>query len=549
VTDDPRGPSRVDARALLIVALLALAVSAPSLLNGFAYDDNWIIVRNGRIHELARWRDWFQTSYWPTFEATLYRPLTTAGYALQWAIGGGSPWVFHLVNVILAVLGAVAFTWVASLLLPARAAVIAGAAFAVHPVHVEAIANCVGQAELSAGLVMMLALGVYIRERQRGIIPREKRLLIAGLYFIGVLLKEHAFVLPAWFAVAELTLFRDKGPLFRRVRALAPLVAMLTVVAAFGLMLRYDVLGAIGGDIAHPSLQKLNMWQRTLVMLGVVPDFARLLLWPAHLYADYSPQHIFISTSPHLSQLNGLVIILGAVVLTVAAWRRSATAAFGLLMAFIVWLPTANILFPSGVVLAERTLYLPSAGVLLAAGVLVAWCDANLPRRTLNLAGAALGALIVAAQARFISRDLVWKSSEVVFHTMLREQPLSFRAHYAWGGVLFERHDLRGGELEWRAAIKLMPNYHHLYQELAFWYQAGGFCNAAIPMFKKALLLGGPLPNSLWGLTKCQMELHKYNDARKTAVIGRVAGRDPAWFSIQIATADSALAAADSVKR
>jgi hypothetical protein len=549
VSDDTRTPTRINARALLVVGLIALVVSAPSIFNGFAYDDIWIIVKNARIHDLGRWRDWLQMSYWPTFEATLYRPLTTTLYALQWAASGGSPWLFHLVNILLYVAGAAAFTWLASLILPARAALIVGALFAVHPVHVEAMANGVGQSELSAGLVMLLAIGIYIRARQRGVVTRQTRLGLTALYLIGILLKEHAYVLPGWFAVAELTLFRTGGPLMVRARALAPLIVSLVAVAAFALILRWDVLGAFGGDIAHPALQKLSFGQRAFVMLGVVPDMARILIWPARLYADYSPQHVVISTTPHLSQLNGAMIAIGVIALLAIAWRRNTTAAFGLFIAFVVWLPTANLLFPSGVLLAERTMYLPSAGVLLAAGVLVAWCDANLRGNVRTLAAAGLGLLLVAGAVRSIERDRTWRSSEVVFHTMLRDAPLSFRAHYAWGGVLFERHDLAGGEREWRRAIRLMPGYHHLYQELAFWYQAADLCHAATPLFKQALMIGGPLPNSLWGLTRCQMMLRQYTDARRTAMIGQVAGRDRAWFTIQIATADSALAAADSVKR
>lgn len=549
MNDDALRPAHIDARTLMLVGLLALVVSASSVFNGFAYDDRWIIVQNARVHELSRWRDWLQTSYWPTVEATLYRPLTTTGFALQWVAADGTPWIFHLVNVVLYVAGTVAFTWLASLILPARAALIVGALFAVHPVHVEAVANSVGQSELSAGLVMLLAVAIYIRARRRGPLTRDTRLGLTALYLVGILLKEHAFVLPGWFAIAELTLFRSDGPLAARARALAPLIASLVAVAALALVLRWDVLGALGGEIPHPALQKLNPWQRLCVMLGVVPEMARILLWPARLYADYSPQHVFITSSPHLSQLNGLMIGVGVIVLLAIAWRRNTTAAFGLFIAFIVWLPTANLFFPSGVLLAERTMYLPSAGVLLAAGVLVAWCDARLRLPARRFAGIALGVLLVAGAARTISRVRTWRSSEVVFHTMVHDAPLSFRAHYAWGGVLFERLDLGGGEREWRTAIRLFPQYHHIYQDLAFWYQNAGYCHAAIPLFKQALLRGGPLPNSLWGLTRCQMDLHRYSDARVTALIGMTAGRDPTWFQVQLATADSALAAADSTKR
>jgi len=67
-TATPRAAPLADPRwgvLALAVALLALAASATSLRNGFTYDDRWIILENGRVHELrAPWR-YFEESYWP----------------------------------------------------------------------------------------------------------------------------------------------------------------------------------------------------------------------------------------------------------------------------------------------------------------------------------------------------------------------------------------------------------------------------------------------------------------------------------------------------
>ncbi|MFI5210258.1 MAG: hypothetical protein ACHQ2E_07435, partial [Gemmatimonadales bacterium] len=107
----------------LSVAGLALAASLTSLGNGFAYDDQFIIVTNPRVHDLAgAWRLFGQT-YWPPDRGSgLYRPVTVLLFAGQWAVGQGSPLVFHLVNVLLyAGLSALVF-WCALALLPAGAA-------------------------------------------------------------------------------------------------------------------------------------------------------------------------------------------------------------------------------------------------------------------------------------------------------------------------------------------------------------------------------------------------------------------------------------------
>jgi hypothetical protein len=554
VSDPAAAPAvRVDWRALTLVGLLAFAASAPSLANGFAYDDQWIIVTNARVHDLGRWADWFTTSYWPTREATLYRPLTTAAFALQWAVGGGTALVFHVVNVALAVAGAVAFTWLASLVLPATAAIVVGAVFAVHPVHVEAVGNVVGQSELSAGLALILALAVYVRARRAGPLRRATALGLAAAYLTAVLLKEHALMLPAWFVAAEFTVLRDLGPWRARVRDVASLFVMLGAVAAFSLVVRWDVLGAIGGDIPHPALNGLTAMGRAFVMLDVLPEIARLLLWPARLYADYSPEHIRVSPDATFSHLNGALIAAGAITLFAVGVRRSAPVALGLLLAALAWLPTANLLMPSGILLAERALYMSSAGVLLAAGAGVAWLDrrfsagAGSAVGARRAAGAVIGLLLTLGMVRSIDRQRAWRSSDEVFWTLVNDAPASFKAHHAWGGVLFERGDLRGGERELLMAIRIFPAYHKLYQDLAAQYRQGRQCHAAIPLYKRALELGGPLPLSRAGLVACELVLARFREARRTAMLGIADGHDPAWFRARLRSADSALAAHDSL--
>ena len=82
-----------------MVGAVALVVAAPSLRNGFAYDDVTMVVTNLRVTSLQAPLTYFGQSYWPG--GGLYRPVTVMLLALLWKIGGGSPLIFHLVNVAL----------------------------------------------------------------------------------------------------------------------------------------------------------------------------------------------------------------------------------------------------------------------------------------------------------------------------------------------------------------------------------------------------------------------------------------------------------------
>jgi hypothetical protein len=105
--------------AAMLIAMLALAASASSLANGFAYDDVYILEKAGRHSMIGWWRD-FATTYWPReMGGDGYRPLTVIAFRAEWVAGAGSPLVFHAVNVALHVVTAVLVFGLAATLLPA----------------------------------------------------------------------------------------------------------------------------------------------------------------------------------------------------------------------------------------------------------------------------------------------------------------------------------------------------------------------------------------------------------------------------------------------
>lgn len=534
----------------LAVALLALAASATSLRNGFTYDDRWIILENGRVHEWrALWR-YFEESYWPMKNgAGLYRPLVIMAYTAQWLLGGGSPLVFHLVNVLLATACAVAVFWTLGFLVPTRVAWLAAALFAVHPVHVEAVANVVGQAELWAALILLSAVGLYLRDRREGPLRRQTGAAIVALFLGGIFTKEHVIVLPALLLAAELLLYRD-APVLQRVRRLRLLLWPLVAIAAAFVALRVHVLGAVGGDVPHPSLLHKDMIERALIMLNVVPEYGRLMLAPVRLYADYSPRQLDVFATVHPSHLAGILLLLSTAALFVLSVRRAPVVAFGIAWFALAVAPVSNVLLATGILLAERTLYLPSVGAMLVVAVGLDALRARLratrsPLRPL-VPIAVVGALAFGV-ARSSSRNAFWHDTDSAFELMVEESPLNFKAHYALGGQYFQRNRFREGELQWRMAIALMPNYHAPYLDLAHRYRQAHLCGAAIPLYQKARSLEPELTVATVSIAACQLELAQWRRARTTARVAIADGVYKRAFRYIIERADSGLVANDSL--
>ena len=138
----------------IVTALLALATYLLALHNGFAFDDAVLIPRDARVTngELGAL---ITTSYWKDAAMALYRPLTSLTFGLDWAAADGSAAWFHFTNVLWHMLASVLVYVLLLRYFDVGAALLGAALFAVHPVHVEAVANVVGRAELIAATMVL----------------------------------------------------------------------------------------------------------------------------------------------------------------------------------------------------------------------------------------------------------------------------------------------------------------------------------------------------------------------------------------------------------
>jgi 4-amino-4-deoxy-L-arabinose transferase-like glycosyltransferase len=398
----------------LFVAVFALAASAAGLLNDFVYDDIPLVRDNARVHDLAHLTAIFGKPYWPPpFVEQLYRPLSLLLLAMQYAVGGGSPMVFRLVSYALYAACAVAVFRLASEMLPRRAALAAAALFAVHPVHVEAVALGVNQGELLVGLIAALVTARYVA-RRRTDAWRARDWAVAGvLYAVAALTKESGIILPVLLLVAEL--FLIDRPLRERVSHLWRGYGLLAAIGAAALVARAAVLGDHFASVPAASIAGLGLGDRMVTMLQIVPHWLRLLVWPARLQADHAPAEFVAPAALGAPEAAGLFIVVATIAAIVWARRRAPVVSFGLAWCAMALLPVSNIV-PTGIMLAERTLFVPSIGFLIAVAglgehlMLPARSRARLVERTLL---AVCVVLLVLGVMRSIGRQRVWNTTHL----------------------------------------------------------------------------------------------------------------------------------------
>ena len=537
-----------------VIALLALASSAIGIVNQFTYDDRYIVERNPAVQSLAGWWSGFASPYWPQIlGGDGYRPLTILAFKLEWALGGGRPAVFHAVNIGLYVAASLLVLAVARRILPLWAAWLCAALFAVHPVHVEAVANVVGQSELIVAIAMLASTLLYLHARSQSVFTARTVFGIAALYLVACFSKEHGIVLPGLLIAAELTVVDDASPTRDRARKLAPLFAALTTIAIAFIVIRSRVLADhdITGFQPFTAFASLHLGarDRVLTAVSVVPQWARLLFWPAHLSSEYGPPELEIAQGLSALQIPGFLLLATILGVGVALRKRQPVIAFGIAIVCVTLFPSSNFLVPAGILLAERTLFLPSIGAMLIVGataVYGAGVVKRMPRsrpRMLTFAGAAvLMAVLIAAMVRSSRRTRVWRDNDTLFRQAVIDSPRAYRAHYMLGAWAFENNRLREGETEYRKALNLFPYDPYLSYNMAEQYRNRRMWKAALPMYRWTFGLDKSFPLGRTAYAMCLLEADQYDEARSMALESLQHGGDAKIIRSLVAAADSLIA-------
>jgi tetratricopeptide (TPR) repeat protein len=444
-----------------IAAALGALVYANATGLHFSYDDLVIIQDNDALHSWSRLVASIAQPYWPShyaLEVGVWRPVITLWWGLQWLLFGNHPAVFHTIGVLLH--GAVSGLLVLVLaeLLPGLAATLAGIVFALHPVHVEAVANVVGNAEVLATALGLAACLLHLRAAPDGRYGWGRSVAVGALFGLAALTKEIAYTLPGVLflldaAREELGPRELRGYIGRRWR---PYVALVVVMAAL-LLARMQVLQGVATPQIPAGGDLLRDISRVWTVPAIWPHYVRLMLFPLDLNADYGGI-IPVEIGWRAANVAGLLIGLTFLVLAWWAWRTGAPLAPGrssrrVLGFAVVWfgitvLPAANIVFLSPVLVAERNLYLPSVGAAAAIG----WLLMELLERRRDTGLAAALAVVVLMAARTLTRTPLWDDTAALFDDLLERHPEAARPWYFYGDRLFKQ----GRQQEARRAFAIL---------------------------------------------------------------------------------------------
>jgi tetratricopeptide (TPR) repeat protein len=409
--------------APVLVVIIPLLLYVAALRLGFVYfdDDILILINFDKISDLSNLGRAFRTDAFFASLSPYYRPLQNVSFMFESLLGGKSPFIYHMGNVLLHLLTCLTLFRLLELLEFSRPkALIASLVYAVHPMIGHAVLWIPARGDIMVALFGLLSFSFLIRYL------RDKRLHLLVWHMVclaGALFsKESGVFFPVLFLFYMIL---KKEKIFAAGKL--PVYASWTVVVASWYFLRYI-------SIDHRSDGQVGL--HALVRnLPFVPEVVSRFFFPFDLPVTpvFSPGYT----------LAGIVILL-AVVLFI--FMRKGPKYHPLILFGAAWfigfcLPNMFVRLTSAddnfEYLFHRT-YLLSIGfiILLLAASPEKWFD--LQRRPQQvITGAAISLLFLFSflqQGKYLDANSYWGSA-------IRYRPDKAWFHYYLGRYWFKQKD------------------------------------------------------------------------------------------------------------
>ncbi len=489
---------------VILIAILGFAVYGNSLKGEFLWDDIYLVKDNASIKDFSSIPTIFAKDEWRFIaerKFNLYRPLQTLTYMVDYSLWKLNVMGYHLTNILLHILTALAVFWLVNILFDDRLlSLITGTLFVVHPVHTESVTYISGRADPLAAVFMLLCFILYIKH----ICSNNTKIYILALltYALALLSRENSLVLPVLLLLYHYA-FKKKI----KAKEFLPISGLAFIY----ILLRIAVLGYSPSDIMCAT----SVFQRIPGFFAAITNYVKLLFLPFGLHMEYGNK-LFGIADPRA--VLGIVILPSLLLYAFRKRNKNGLIFFSISWFFIALLPQSN-LFPINAYMAEHWLYLPSIGffLILAKGLSSIYKAKNLRIFAIVL----IIGIVTFYSYLTIRQNTYWKEPITLYERTLRYAPASVRAtnnlglryyemgkrveaitlykktietdpnytnaHYNLGNVYYDIGRNEKAIASYKKAIEINPTYARAYNNLGVVYYDMGYSEEAISLYKKTI--------------------------------------------------------------
>ncbi len=445
----------------LFLLIPTLLLYAKTLSFGFTQlDEKWLIL--DRVDSLKLW-----SSLPGAFTATLYemyyRPLLAVSIFVDYKLGGISPFIYHLTNLLWHLASVfLLFRMLVVFNVSRKKAAVLTLLFSVHPILVHAVAWVPGRNDLML-CVFTLASLIYLKKYL--IFLKTKFLVLNIFFFICALFtKENAFLLPLLFFYSAYKPTDTKKLYF---------AGVFWIIAA-GLWLIIRNIVVIPSTISSP----LPFTTRFLNFISGLTLYTGKSFFPVNQ-----------SVHPTVEPIALLCGVLSFLILGFLFFRpgilNSKTALTGLLLFFIplilpLWFSSGK----SNSELYEHRIYTSLCGIVL----FISQIKFDFHKKWVNLFFAVI--LVLFFFKSFLRLN-VYRNADTFVTTAIKEQPGYFMFQAQYATYLSRIGNYSAAIPYYTQAIASRPDKHQYYKDRGYAYFLLGNFKAAIIDLNSAIRISG----------------------------------------------------------
>jgi protein O-mannosyl-transferase len=437
-------------KSLVVIAVLIVVVLVylPAARYSLVYDDHEQLEMNPRLTAWSHVPGYFTTHLWahaPLQAPNYYRPLSLLFFRVEYAVLGPPAAIWHFAS-LAAHLGATVclLLLIQHLVGNFKAALMAGALFALHPIQTETVVWISSGPDILVTIFLMLSLYYYgVRKAPVSFIS----VLFAAL---AIFTKEVGIAAPALIFAHEWIHSRFKNA----VLAIFPYV----VVALLYIAARINALGSATSAVAPD----MSMLSTVFTVPKVLATYVLNLIWPARL----SPSYEVAVESRVWPLLLAIAVLLGLFWLLRSS---SANARFGAAWVAITLAPSLALGYLTRSDFThDRYLYLPNVGLAIMAAVWSTRFQFTFRQRALA------GALALGFCFGIRQYLPVWESDITLFTRAVERAPHNPYVKNNLADAYLKANRPAEAFPLLQQAIDLKPDYGLLYYNMALYYRMIG---------------------------------------------------------------------------
>lgn len=432
--------------ALLLVLVTLLVYSQCFDFEVTNWDDNHYIRELVLIRSLA-WDN--IVLMFKTKVLLSYNPLVVLSLAVDHALGNDSAGWYHGTNVVLHVCNSLLVFLVFRKLLQDRVgAWIIAFLFALHPMHVEAVAWIACRKDVLYTFFFMLSWYTYLRYSNHSTSRKWLWYAVSFLLFLASgFSKIQAVTMPVVLLLSDL--LRQKTMDRNRFIDKLPFLAGALAFGGY----------AIGSSslVADKYAVPVTLGTKIIYSFQAFTDYVVKAILPVNqmaIYAFPKPDNSMYM----ILLVSGVILFSAMVFFMIRWWKSKPLAAFGLAFFLINILPTLHVFALNSSLIYERFTYVSYLGVFL-----FLYAIPSMLRRPLPSWRWVMMLLIIPYSVMAYQRTLVWKGNSTLWSDIISKNPTCHEALNNRGAYYNETGDLEKAVADIDRSLALNPRQPRAY--------------------------------------------------------------------------------------